>query len=190
MNSPERSEVATGKGNDLNTLQSTRKDIQFTDRYAIAHLKELHIADSKIKHPQLPYYSSPDFSASTTNGLTKAVIHFLMLKGHQSERISSAGRYINNSITSTNVMNQRVKIGSGCWIPGTSKKGSADISSTINSMSVKWEIKNAKTRDRQSEAQKRYQAGVEASLGVYVIVTSFAQFVNWFYLTFGGAKNE
>lgn len=185
MNPSKRSEAITEYSNDLNIFQSTSKDNQFTDRSAIAHLKELHIADSKIKHPELPYYSSPDFKVSTSNGLTKAVIHFLRLKDHQVERISSTGRYIDNSITSTNVMNQRVKIGSGCWIPGTSKNGSADISSTINSMSVKWEIKNAKTRDRQSDVQKHYQAEVEKSGGKYFIITSLSQFLNTYYANFG-----
>ena len=156
----------------------------FSDRSAIAHLKDLHIADSRIKHPELPYYSSPDFKVSSTNGLTKALIHFLRLKHHQVERINSTGRYMDNSITTTNVMNQRVKIGSGCWIPGTSTNGSADISSTIWGLSVKWEIKNSKTLDKQSEAQRKYQVEVKKSGGKYFIVTSFAQFLNTYYANF------
>jgi hypothetical protein len=78
----------------------------------------------------------------------------------------------------TDILGHRRRIGSGIWIPGTGTKGSADISSTINGMSVKPEIKNARTHDRQSQVQKFYQAEIEANRGVYLIVTSFAQIIN------------
>jgi hypothetical protein len=41
------------------------------------------------------------------------------------------------------------------WTKGTSTAGSADISATIKGRSVKIEVKIGK--DRQSEAQKKYQ---------------------------------
>jgi hypothetical protein len=185
MNSPEKKEAETLTGNDLSTLQATGKDTQFTDRSAIQHLKALHIEAQKRKYPNNPYFSSPDFKVSTSNGLTKAVIHFLRLKGHQAERISNTGRIIDRSQVVSDVMGHRRTIGSKQWIPGTGTNGTADISSTIFGMSVKWEVKNKSTNDRQSEAQKRYQAEVEKSAGKYFIVSCFAQFLNTYYSNFG-----
>jgi hypothetical protein len=56
--------------------------------------------------------------------------------------------------------------------------GSADIAATINGRSVKIEVKHGK--DRQSEAQRRYQEAIERAGGLYVIATSFEQFYNWY----------
>jgi hypothetical protein len=69
----------------------------YNDRSALRHLKELHIEQQRVKYPLSPYYSTPDFKVSTSNGLTKAVIHFLKLKGHQAESISTTGRYIDHT---------------------------------------------------------------------------------------------
>ena len=155
--------------------------VAFNERSALAHLKALHIEDSKQKHPSLPYHSSPAFSARKTNGITRCTIHFLQLKGHQAERINTSGRYIDKSEVVTDCVGYKRKIGSGSWIPGTGTKGSADISSTIFGRSVKIEVKNAATHDRQSESQRNYQQQVERSGGLYIIATSFAQFLNWYY---------
>jgi hypothetical protein len=68
----------------------------------------------------------------------------------------------------------------GKWTKGTGTKGSADISATINGRSVKIEIKYGK--DRQSEAQIRYQEMIEKAGGTYLIVKSFDDFIQWFDL--------
>ena len=192
MNHSKRSKPATGSGNGLeNTLQSTSKDTTiYTDFTAKKHLKELHVEAQKRKY-DLPYYSAPDFKVSTTSGLTKAVVHFLKLNGHQAERINSTGRIIDNSQVVGDVMGYRRTIGSKQWIPGAGTKGTAYISATINGKSVKLEIKNIATLDRQSEAQRQYQKSIENSGGIYLIVTSFSMFLNWYYgQIFGGRPNE
>ena len=66
--------------------------------------------------------------------------------------------------------------------------GSADISATIAGLSIKIEVKNSNTGDRQSQAQKLYQQGIEQAGGVYIIATSLAQFINCYYSRFGGAR--
>ena len=58
------------------------------------------------------------------------------------------------------------------------QRGTADISCTIQGKSVKIEVKVG--RDRQSEAQCKYQAQVEASGGVYYIAKDFESFYQWF----------
>jgi hypothetical protein len=64
------------------------------------------------------------------------------------------------------------------WTKGTTTAGSADISATIRGRSVKIEVKVGK--DRQSEAQKRYQESIERAGGVYMIARDFDTFVEWF----------
>jgi len=57
-------------------------------------------------------------------------------------------------------------------------KGTADISATIKGRSVKIEVKIGK--DRQSEAQKQYQAKVEQSGGIYFIAKDFSAFMDFY----------
>ena len=68
-------------------------------------------------------------------------------------------------------------IGTGQWIPTSGMKGTADISATINGRSVKIEIK---MKDKQSEVQREYQRRIEAAGGIYLIVRSFAEFMDWY----------
>ena len=161
---------------------------QYNERTAIAHLKELHLEQQKFKYPSLPYYSAPNFSAAKTNGLTRCVIHFLRLKGHQAERISCEGRIIDNRITYMDTVGYNRTIGSIQYIKSSGQPGTADISATVNGQSVKLEIKNALTHDKQSEVQRQYQRQIEESGGVYVIITSLAMFINWFYSNMEVAK--
>ena len=120
-----------------------------------------------------------EFTLSKTNDLTKAVKLWVEMHGYQAERISTQGQYRDNSKKYTDVMGHTRIVGSGSWTPGTGTKGSADLSCTIAGRSVKIEIKNAATHDRQSEAQKKYQESIEKAGGVYLIVRTFSGFVEW-----------
>jgi hypothetical protein len=151
----------------------------------------LYLERQRFKHPTLPYYSAPAFSASTSNGLTKCIITFLRIKGHQAERISSQGRIIDNRQTFTDSVGYRRTIGSIQRIKSSGQVVTADISAIFNSLSVKIEVKNAKTHDRQSQAQKIYQQQVEAAQGIYFIAESLGQFIGWYYEAYReGADHE
>ena len=126
------------------------------------------------------------FEDKTANGLTKCVIAFLRLKGHQAERISTTGRVIDNRKTYTDVLGIQRQIGSVKWIPTSGTRGSADIGATIYGLSVKLEIKVGK--DRQSAYQVDYQKQVESAGGIYLIVKDFTSFVDWYSLRFGSGK--
>lgn len=136
------------------------------------------------RHPSVPEYAriAPKFDDKTANGLTKCIITFLQIRGHQAERISTTGRYIDNTTTFTDAMGFTRKIGSGKWIKGNTTKGSADISATINGKSVKIEVKIG--RDRQSAAQKQYQQDIEQAGGFYFIAKDLATFADWYNETF------
>lgn len=143
-------------------------------------LKELALQSNRIKYPSFPDHlrPAPKYSDKTANGLTKCIIDWVTFNGGQAERITSSGRVIDNRITYENVLNQRVTIGSTKYIPGTSTKGTADISAIIAGRSVKIEVKIGK--DRQSEAQIKYQQSVERAGGVYIIAKTFDEFEKWY----------
>jgi hypothetical protein len=83
----------------------------------------------------------------------------------------------------TDISGHRRTIGSLTWRPSGSTVGSADISATINGRSVKIEVKIGK--DRQSEAQRQYQAAIEQAGGLYYIARDFSTFVAWYNQNFG-----
>ena len=124
------------------------------------------------------YVVKTKFNDNTANSLTKSIIRWLQLNGWQAERISTTGRYIDNSKIVTDVLGNRKKIGSGKYIKGSGTNGSADISATIKGRSIKIEVKIGK--DRQSEAQKEYQKNIEKAGGIYIIATDFDDFMMWY----------
>jgi len=142
-------------------------------------IKDLALIKLKEKHPNFPDHALPipKYSDKTANGLTKSIVDFLNFSSHQAERISTTGRYIDNSIVVTDVLGRQRTIGSGKYIPSTSTKGSADISATIKGMSVKIEVK---MKDKQSEYQKKYQKNIEAAGGQYWLVHSFDEFIIYY----------
>ena len=126
------------------------------------------------------YVVKTKFLDKTANGLTKAIIAWINLNGYQAERISTTGRYVDNSKIVTDVLGNQKKIGSGKYIKGTGTNGSADISATIKGKSIKIEVKIGK--DKQSEAQIKYQQMIERAGGIYFIAKNFDDFYD-FYIT-------
>lgn len=152
-----------------------------TDRQAKQHLNETLVKAFMAKHEDWPVtYLPRKYETTKTNGLTQAIIAYLKAKGHQAERISTTGRMVDRSKTFSDVVGYRRTIGGMVYIPGTGTKGSSDISAIVNGKSLKIEIKNQATHDRQSEAQKKYQRDVEAAGGVYIIAQSLADFFEKF----------
>jgi len=126
------------------------------------------------------YIVRTKFTDKTANGLTKAIVKWINLKGYQAERISTSGRWVDNSKVVTDVLGNQKKIGSGKYIKGSGTKGSADISATIKGKSIKIEVKIGK--DRQSDFQIEYQKAIERAGGIYFIAKDFTSFYE-FYTT-------
>lgn len=145
---------------------------------ALRKLNQLEAEAMHRKYPNVPYPPRPNNSDKTANGLTRCIISWIRLHGYQAERISCTGRMIDQRKTYTDVLGHRRVIGSVTWIKGSMQRGSADISSILQGRSVKIEVKVG--RDRQSEAQRAYQAQVEASGGVYYIARDFQSFFEWY----------
>lgn len=155
----------------------------------LKQLKELALADSRKRFPDYPEYARyiKPYSASDANGLTRCVIDFLKLSGHQAERVSVTGRYLDQTKVITDTLGFKRKIGSGKWIKSSMQPGTSDISATIKNkdgigLSVKIEIKMQRPgyKDKQSEAQKQYQAGVELAGGKYLLISDFDMFLKFY----------
>jgi hypothetical protein len=132
------------------------------------------------KYTSYPIHLMPksNYTDATANGLTKCIKDFLNYSGHQAERISSMGRVIDKKKKLTDIMGRTIEVGSSQYIPSTSTAGTADISAIIKGRAVKIEVKIGK--DKQSQAQKQYEADVTAAGGVYVIARDFDGFMEWY----------
>ena len=142
-------------------------------------LKQLSVLDHtercKTTSMRPDYVPINKFTDKTANGLTKAICRFITLQGYQAERISSSGRYIDQTKVVTDYLGYQRKIGSGKYIKGSGTKGTADISATIKGLSVKIEVK---MKDKQSDVQKEYQATIERAGGKYWLVHNWEEFIN------------
>jgi hypothetical protein len=139
-------------------------------------LLDHHYKQMSIKYPSFPQHAIPSktWSDNSANGLTKCVIDLINYEGYQAERISTQGTYVEGVKIKVGENERQLK---GKYIPTQGTKGSADISATIRGRSVKIEIKQ---KDKQSEVQKQYQESIERAGGIYIIVRSFDEFVEWF----------
>ena len=136
-------------------------------------MHELKLQRYAITHPNYPpdYIPKTMYKDSTANGLTKAICDYINYHGYQAERINTMGTAREKKTTAGKVIGVT-------WTKGTSTAGSADISATIKGRSVKIEVKIG--RDRQSDAQKRYQENIERAGGTYIIAKDFDSFVEWY----------
>jgi len=94
----------------------------------------------------------------TANGLTIFILNFLKWEGHRATRISTAGRVVK-----------------GRYIPGGTRKGTADVSATIKGRAVMWEIKIG--ADKPSEFQIREQQLEKEAGGEYFFVKTPDEFL-------------
>jgi hypothetical protein len=145
----------------------------------ISELKTLYLQQHRQRYPSLPEPArvAPKYSDKSANGLQKCIIDYIRLTGGHAERISCTGRYIPHKIVS-DVLGHKRRIGTAKWIYSSMQKGTSDISATINGRSVKIEVKMP--GDKQSKAQAEYERQVEQAGGIYLIVHSFDEFMNWY----------
>jgi hypothetical protein len=112
------------------------------------------VADGHTLDPLFP-------DTSTANGLTTFCLKYLTWMEHRATRITTEGRSI-------------VKNGESIRIPTQTRKGTADISATINGKAVMLEIKTG--RDKPSEAQLKEQERERRAGGIYEFVHNVGEF--------------
>jgi len=129
----------------------------------IDNLKELVWRYKCAQSASIPKYAIPlpKLHESNSNGLTDCVRSYLVCRGFYCARVNVQGNY-----------SQKL----GRFIHSGATRGQSDLNAIVNGQSWQIEIKHGK--DKQSEAQKNIQQQVEASGGVYLVVKSFAGFMN------------
>lgn len=131
---------------------------------SLKRLAELKLKADIERYKAVPEFAVPrgHYEDATANGLTRCIIDYVRLAGHWAERVNTTGRVINDR-------------GRSRYIPTTATRGSADVHAIKSGRSVMIEIKVGK--DKQSDRQRHYQAQVEASGAVYMVVRTFEDFV-------------
>lgn len=124
------------------------------------------------------HYSGPVIpDVRKSNGLTTFIINYLTWKGHRATRINVSGRLIEQPEKQAS----GIILGVKKYMHSRTRKGTADISSTVNingiGRSVMWEVKVG--RDRPSPAQLEEQKREQRAGGFYFFVHDVQEF---FYL--------
>ncbi len=123
-------------------------------------VKELETNVNDYLKKYFPNKPLRKFRDDTEAGLIVCIKAFVFLNGWQAERVDNRGYWVQEEKK---------------YVPSMCEKGTADLHCTINGLSVKVEIKIGK--DRQSEAQRKYQKRIEKAKGIYLITRSFSEFV-------------
>ncbi|VBB48198.1 conserved hypothetical protein [uncultured Paludibacter sp.] len=150
----------------------------------IKELERLALEAKRKKYPDVPFLAPIIFEDKTANGLTRAIIAYIKLRGFQAERVNNYGRPVDNRKTYVNTIGMQRTIGNIEWVKGTGTDGSSDIHATIKpknskfGVSVKIEVKIG--RDFQSLKQKQYQIEIEKAGGIYFLAKNFTSFFNWY----------
>jgi hypothetical protein len=141
----------------------------YKERYQKAHEEYF-----KIKYPNAykdGYYLDPKLpKVDSANGLTSFICNYLSWLDHRATRINVSGRLVDG----VEKQPSGAKVGVKKWIPSSTRKGSADISSTINGRSVMIEIKVGKDKprpDQLTEQIRERRAG-----GIYEFIRTPEEF--------------
>lgn len=141
----------------------------------IKQLNEFARQKFKEKHPNVPVYalSTPKYNDQSANSLTKCIVDYINMIGGRADRISSAGRYIDESKTYKDSLGLSRTIGTGKWVPGATRRGYADINATIQGRSIMIEVK---MKDKLSGEQVRFAEAERRAGGQYWIVHNWEEF--------------
>lgn len=149
--------------------------------YARSRYIQVHNEWFTIKYPEaFKDHGCPDVKypkVLTSNGMITWITNFLNWSRHRATRISVSGRLIDapkKQASGITLMTKR-------YMHSQTRKGTADISATINGRSVMLEIKAG--RDRPSEYQLAEQKREQDAGGVYLFIHTVDEFLH-FYDTF------
>ena len=152
---------------------------------AIEALKNLLLEENRRKYPSLPEHAR---TVNTFDRLKpekrekKRIESFLLASGQYASIIENRGQRKDNRKTVTDVIGRQKVIGSVEFIGSGMRRGLADIKAVINGKPVDIELKRIykNGKDRQSDYQKLEQQRIEEAGGLYIIVSSFQDFYEWY----------
>jgi hypothetical protein len=146
-------------------------------------LRELIIEEQKRKYPKNPYpYADTFDNYKPEKKEKKRIEKFCELMGHNVLIIENRGIRKDKTKLVDDITGGKRIIGSVEYQKSGMKRGISDLLGSIKGKSVAIEVKRvyAKGKDRMSNEQKKYQQMQESDGGVYVIVSGFNDFVEWY----------
>src|SRR3989304_2461140 len=149
---------------------------------ALAILQAMDYECKRDLYKGVPNFAIPKskFSDKTSNGLTQCILTWLRLQGHYATRINTTGRKLKDTVIVDVV--GRARTLKGQWIPGSTRKGTADIIGSIHGKHVSIEIKIGK--DKPSKEQEDTRHDIESDGGYYFIAQNFQTFYEWYQSKF------
>ena len=123
------------------------------------------------EHPTMPSYAYAKASFKMTKNketvILDKIMKFLKWEGQLGVIVDSAAHYSK---------------GVGMYVKSKTTVGCSDMIACLNGHFYAIELKRVydKGKDRQSEHQKKFERRVGEALGVYVIVTDFMNFYEWY----------
>jgi hypothetical protein len=118
------------------------------------------------------FYSKPLYpKVQTANGMQTFIINYLTWLGFRATRINVSGRLI----TEPQKQASGVILQTRKYMKSTTRKGTADISSTIRGRSFMWEVKAG--NDKPSDHQLAEQARERKAGGEYHFIHSVDEFL-------------
>lgn len=149
----------------------------YKQRYQSAH--EQWFRDQYPNAYKDGFYLEPKMpKVDTANGLTTFICNYLSWMGHRATRINVMGRLIDG----VEKQPSGAKIGVKKWLPSSTRKGTADIGSTIKingiGRSVMWEIKIGS--DKPSPFQLKEKQLEESAGGKYFFVKNMDDFFTYY----------
>ena len=126
---------------------------------SIKELERLHYERQQARNPGFCHLKTM-FRDDSSNSLTQCIVAWLELHGHFAGRVNTTGIY-----------NQKLKK----YIHSGSRRGMADITSVVDGKHVSIEIKHG--RDKMRPEQLKVKAGIEAAGGIFIVASSFDNFL-------------
>ena len=129
----------------------------------------------------------PELSENSTKELTKLILNFLKLNGHEAEEQKTVGKVIDKRQESIDVFGNKRMVGSVIRVKSENKIGRGDIGATMmiemygKIIPIAVEIELKWQKDYQKKDQKKYQNKLESKGGLYYIIKTFDQFIEWYY---------
>ena len=109
------------------------------------------------------------YNDTTSNGLTGAIIDFIIFSGGDANRINAQGQL------------RKIK-GSMTWTHGNTRKGTADVHAIYKGRHISIEIKIGK--DKQSDAQIKEAERIRQAGGLYFVARDMDSFMQWWHDNF------
>lgn len=156
-------------------------------------LRALKLADIKKRAPGFYEASGGDkmklkgWNDKSTNGLTKALLDYLTLKGFYATRINVQGQPRITKIPKYSLLSGQIEHTEKVnYTKSTTKKGTPDINSIVMGIPLLIEVKCGK--DRMRDEQREQQRDITRAGGVYYIAKDMESFLYWFKREFGNLK--